>query len=47
MVAVFETPIVLDDGHTLLTIGDARNYVTGLPKTEQKKPHYAATAMLP
>jgi hypothetical protein len=47
MSRVFETPIVLDDGRTLLTIGDAHNYVTSLPKTEQKKPHYAATAMLP
>jgi hypothetical protein len=37
MSRVFETPIVLDDGRTLLTIGDAHNYVTGMPENRAEE----------
>jgi hypothetical protein len=40
----FDAPIVLDDGRELVTLRDAGQYVTGLPKKEQAKPHWQTAA---
>ena len=34
----FEDPIVLPDGRKLLTLKDAADYITGLPKKESELP---------
>jgi hypothetical protein len=33
-------PIILPDGRTLLTLKDAADYITQLPKAEQKRPEW-------
>jgi hypothetical protein len=35
----FEDPIILPDGRKLLTLKDAADYVTTLPKEESDLPH--------
>jgi hypothetical protein len=40
----FDVPIVLDDGRELITLRDAAEYVTTLPKKEQSKPHWQTVA---
>ena len=37
MVARIQTPIVLGDGRSLLTIGGAHNYVTGMPENRAEE----------
>lgn len=38
----FDDPISLPDGHKLLTLRDAADYVTGLPKAEHSAPEWQA-----
>jgi hypothetical protein len=39
----FEDPILLPDGGTLLTLREAADYITHLPKVEQKLDEWQAT----
>jgi hypothetical protein len=36
----FEDPIILPDGRQLLTLKDAADYITNLPKAEQNQPEW-------
>ena len=38
----FDEPILLPNGHKLVTLMDAGNYVTKLPKAEQEAPEWQA-----
>jgi hypothetical protein len=38
----FEDPVILPDGRTLVTLEDAGNYITKLPKAEHEAPEWQA-----
>jgi hypothetical protein len=40
----FDAPIVRDDGRELVSLHDAGQCVTALPKKEQNKPHWQTAA---
>jgi hypothetical protein len=38
----FEDPVILPDGRALVTLEDAGNYITKLPKAEHETPEWQA-----
>jgi hypothetical protein len=38
----FEDPVILPDGRQLITLEDAGNYITKLPKAEHEAPEWQA-----
>jgi hypothetical protein len=38
----FEDPVILPDGHKLVTLRDAGDYITKLPKAEHEAPEWQA-----